>query len=111
MPGGGQPVGERQAKGFCSEWTAEQIPLIGIASQVLQTVALLVCFHPFGDRAHAELMGYGQHATHQAAIAGAGGQPLHKRLIHLDQVHWQRLQQRERGIAGAEIINGQGDAK
>src|SRR5579884_2501815 len=62
---------------------------------------------PFGDGGHAQRSGHGDDTVYQGWAGIALGDRANERLVDLQPVERKLVQVRQRGLAGAEIIERQ----
>ena len=91
---------------------AEQIALQQIAPGRAQAGELLRRLHSLGDDGEAEpvdQLGHG--LDHDQALAGLVFDPLDEGPVDLDVIHRQEVEGAQRGVARAEIVEGNGDPR
>src|SRR5258706_2948280 len=88
----------------------EQLSLRQVAAERLQRLARLRELHALGEDAEAEVVREVDRAAHHGAVAGVGDEAGHERAIDLDLVDREALEMGERGVAGAEIVEGESHA-
>ncbi len=71
----------------------------------------LLVLHPFGDRLDAEPAGEIDQGLHEGAVVGGVRDVLHEGAVDLDDVDAELAQVAERGVAGAEIVDGDAAAE
>src|SRR5688572_12166441 len=81
----------------------EEVALQAGAAELGEQAPLLLGLHPLGHHVEAELRPDRHHHAHQVLV-GALVHAAHERLVDLDRVQRQVLQQREGGVAGAEVV-------
>ena len=87
----------------------EQVTL-GLADALIEQPSLLSGgFHPLGRHGEAQVVEHGEHGAQEGARRFARLiKPQHEGAIHLHRMDRQGNQSGQRGIAGAEIIDGDG---
>ena len=93
------------ANGFAIE-----IALTVAAAVLEQPARLLLGFDALGERREAEAVGDAQEHLGDRAVAFVVGQAHDERAVDLDHVDRQLFEIRERRIAGAEIVDCDGEA-
>ena len=81
---------------FDRQWSAEEIPLVGVTTGTGKEVLLLCCFDTLGDDTHPEAPGKSDDGSGNGGIVGIGQHIPDKRLINLQLVQRQTLQIRQR---------------
>src|SRR5687768_17261199 len=81
----------------------EKIALQALAAELGEQAAFLLGLHPLCHDVEAQLRTDRHHHAHQVLV-GALVQAAHEGLVDLDRVQRQVLQQRERRVAGAEVV-------
>jgi hypothetical protein len=64
-------------------------------------------FHPFGHHAQAQPTRHGQDGIDDARVVRIVLDVLHEGAVDLDGAHGKRLELGQRGVAGAEVVDGQ----
>ena len=82
-----------------------------IAAFVAQRVELALRFDTFGDDFHRQAVRHGDHGAGYRQIVAAVRQVADEGAVDLEDVHRQFLEVGERGVAGAEIVNGEADTE
>ena len=90
---------------------AEQVALSLIAAELPQPVALGGRLDALGDRAEAEVGRQVDDRGDDALVLLVGAHALHERLVDLDEGQRQAAEVRERGVAGAEVVEAHLDAE
>ncbi len=86
---------------------AEQLALRLVAAGLAQERELLHGLDAFGDHLHAEAVAHLDDGAHQRRVVAVGGGVAHEGLVDLQRADRELLQRRQRGIAGAEVVDGQ----
>ena len=85
----------------------EIIALAVFAPQSTQLRKLHGCFYSFGNHAHAQVVRQKQNDFDNFLALGNFGDVVDKRSVNFECVERKAVQVAERGVSGAEIINGQ----
>ena len=88
---------------------SEQEPLPACAPQREQLVALHGGLHAFGDRREAERPGHVHDRADDGRVVRIRPEPGDEAAVDLDLVDGKALEVAHRGVAGAEVVDGQTD--
>src|SRR6478735_11396372 len=89
----------------------DQAALDVVAAPVAQHAGGLLVLHPFGNRLDIEAAGEVDQGLDEGAVVGGTGDVLHEGAVDLDDVDAELAQIAERGVAGAEIVDGDAAAE
>ena len=89
---------------------AEEIALHGIAALRSQKIELLLGFDAFGHDPEMQATGHGDDGGDDGRVVLVYRDISHESLVDLDDVDGQALEIAQRGITGAEIIDGNADS-
>src|SRR5690349_21665176 len=93
---------------------AEQEALADLAAELQEELALRLVLDPFGDHLHAERACEREDRAHDCAgtrIARRARELGDERAVDLERLQRELMQIRERGVAGAEIVERDRDAR
>ena len=88
----------------------EEEPLHIVALDALEVFGLRLGFDTFGDDFLVELVGHLHHVADNDIVLGIGGADMvQERLVELDGGDVVVLEHVQRGISGAEVVDGYGN--
>ena len=92
--------------------TAEEVPLGEIAFEVGEQLALIETLDAHGDCRQTEVPHQADDAGEQVGwVAVAAANIVEKGLCDLDEVDWQVREVQQRGVPGAELVQGDADTE
>ena len=78
--------------------------------QLQQRLVLRLRFHPFGNHVQTEVVGHANHGLHHRLVVAVGDDVLHKAAVNFELVQRQAFQVRQRGVAGAKVVQREAHA-
>jgi len=105
--GGVQPLGDRRPR----QRPGEQEALHGVAAHVGEELSDGIGLHTFRDHLHTQRVGQVDDGAHNGDTGNLGLHRHDEGLVNLDLPHREPLQVGQRGVAGAEVVQGQRDTQ
>jgi serine/threonine-protein kinase len=84
---------------------AEQAPLAVVAVAAPEEIELLLRLDALGDHVEAEVLAHLDDRAHECRVLARDVRVAHEGLVDLERADRELLQRRERGIAGAEVVD------
>ena len=81
------------------------------AAELFEIRGLFFGFHALGDESHAQLTGQSDDRVADPAVLALCPHACDERLVQLEDVHRIPLQEAQRRVAGAEVVQVDGDGK
>src|SRR5262245_35864287 len=89
----------------------EQEPLVFVASVAVEELHLAGLLDALGHHPEAELAGHGDGGARDRGVLGGARDPAHEGLVDLEDVDRELLEVGHRGVAGAEVVDGEAHAE
>jgi hypothetical protein len=89
----------------------EEETLAEVAAKVSQCRPLFVGLDPLGDRLQFERLTQLDDGLGQRRVLAVRGDPLHEGAVDLENVHREALEVAQRGVPGAEVVDGQANTE
>ncbi len=86
------------------------IPLDFVRAEFADDIELVGGFDAFGDDAEVEFAGHGDDGADEGGSAEGGIDLFHEGAVDFEAVDGELLEVAEGGVAGAEVVDGEGDA-
>ena len=80
-------------------------------SRAAEELHLALLLHSLRHHAQAELAGHGDGGARDGGVLGGAGDSAHEGLVDLEHVDRELLEVGDRGVAGAEVVDGQAHAE
>jgi len=101
---------EEGVDGRDGQRAGEEVSLESVAAGFFEESALLDGFYAFGEDVEAEGIGEGDDGACDGFVVGVSEQIADKGTVDLQLIEGHELEVAEGGIAGAEVVEGKGDA-